>query len=173
MPESYYCSHLPVFLFDLYKNVLRKTTTPFNCKTESVFISGEEGNKIIPDSSSHQDLIRKLCTEAKNISLCSHKSFKTVLVDKEHFEEDVTNWSKWDLWGAQRAGIQEDLLGPPSNPKPMCWVGVRGAPRPGGKFPWSKGTAVSRLSEGAMLVKAFRHMELMSMKSCEDESPED
>jgi len=42
----------------------------------------------------------------------------------------------------------------------------------GGKLPWSKGTAVSQLSEEAMLVKAFRHIEFMLVKSYEDESPE-
>lgn len=69
------------------------------------FISAEEDNKINTDSSSHQDLMWKLCTEAKNKRLSSHKSFKTVSVDKEHFKEDVINYSEWDLRGAQGPAI--------------------------------------------------------------------
>lgn len=59
------------------------------------------------------------------------------------------------------------------NPKSKHWVGAGDVPRFEDKFTWFKARAVLQLSEGAVLVKAFRYKKLMFVKSCEDESPED
>lgn len=83
------------------------------------------------------------------------------------------NSRRWDPRHAQGAGIWEDFLGALSNPNPRHWAGAGDVQRLGGKFTWSKETADSQLSEGAVFVKIFRHTKFMFARSCEDHGPED